>query len=525
MSPSPRNSPSTTCERGQAPIGAPAHPRVVWFKRDLRLFDHAPLTEAAGEGQVLPLYIAEPGYWALPDTSYRHWAFLSGALGDLSERIAEREGRLVVRTGEAVEVLAALRGEIGPFVLHAHEETGNHWTYERDEAVRAWCRETGTRFIERPQYGIRRGSKLNRDRWARDWDKAMSTPVLPVPEVEWLDAPGEPIPDPEALGLKHDGIAWMQEPGREAALATLNGFLRTRGETYQRAMSNPLSGADACSRLSVHLMAGSVSMRECYQATVRRQEEVLALPTGERGEWGKALKSFIGRLHWHCHFMQKLEAEPELEWRPMARAYEGLRPTPNDPETLERFATGRTGYPFVDACMRSLIATGWINFRMRAMLMSFASYDLWLPWQQSAMVLARLFTDYEPGIHWTQAQMQSGETGINAVRIYSPVKQSHDQDPDGEFIRAYVPELAHLEGRALHEPWTLDEPPVGYPERIVEHGPAVAEAKKRIYAVRRDPDARAEAEAVFERHGSRKPRRLRQPPKRGAKPAAKRAAA
>ena len=493
-----------------------AIPQIVWFKRDLRLYDHAPLVAAATSGPVLPLYVAEPDYWALPDTSYRHWAFQSGALADLAERIGEREGRLVVRIGDAVEVLANLRETIGPFALHAHEETGNWWTYGRDERVRAWCRETGTPFAEEPHYGIRRGSRLNRDRWAKDWERAMTRPILPVPDVDWLDAPGEAIPSAETLGLRHDGVQWMQEPGREAALATLRGFLYERGETYRRAMSSPLAGADACSRLSVHFTAGSVSMRECYQATVRRQEEVAALPKEQRGQWAEALQSFVGRLHWHCHFMQKLETEPELEWRPMARAYEGLRPPPNDPDTLERWAEGRTGYPFVDACMRSLRATGWINFRMRAMLMSFASYDLWLPWQQSGAVLARLFTDYEPGIHWTQAQMQSGETGINAVRIYSPIKQGYDQDPEGQFIRRWVPELAHLNGKALQEPWTLDALPNGYPERMVDHAAAAREAKSRIYAVRRQAEVRAEAEGVFERHGSRKPRRTRRPPRKRA---------
>ena len=490
-------------------------PRVVWFKRDLRIADHAPLTAAAMEGPVVPLYVAERDYWAEPDTSYRHWAFLSEAVQDLADHIAASGGRLCIRTGNIVDVLGELHERLGPFELHAHEETGNLWTFERDERVRAWCRNTGIRFVERPQYGIRRGSLLDRNRWAKDWDKAMCQPVLPVPAVDWLDVGSEALPTAETLGLEHDGIDWMQDAGRDAALDTLNTFLTERGETYQRAMSSPLAGADACSRLSVHLMAGSVSMRECYQATTRRQEEVAALPSAERGEWAKALKSFIGRLHWHCHFMQKLEAEPELEWRPMARVYEGLRPKA-DPELLAAFAEGRTGYPFVDACMRSLIATGWINFRMRAMLMSFASYDLWLPWQESGAVLARLFTDYEPGIHWTQAQMQSGETGINAVRIYSPVKQGYDQDPDGIFTRRWVPELSQLEGKALHEPWTLPELPDGYPERIVDHGPAVAEAKRRIYEIRRQPEARAEAEAVFERHGSRKPRRLRQPPSKCA---------
>ena len=210
-------------------------------------------------------------------------------------------------------------------------------------------------------------------------------------------------------------------------------------------------------------------MREIFQATLDRLATIAALPAAQRGRWPAALKSFIGRLHWHCHFMQKLETEPGIEFSPMARVYAGLRPAPADGERLAAFESGLTGYPFVDACMRYLRATGWITFRMRAMLMSFASYHLWLPWQQSGQVLARLFTDYEPGIHWPQCQMQSGETGINTVRIYSPVKQGHDQDPTGFFTRRWVPELAHLDGHALQEPWTLDQPPASYPPPVVDY--------------------------------------------------------
>ncbi|WP_249675012.1 FAD-binding domain-containing protein [Acidocella sp. C78] len=234
---------------------------------------------------------------------------------------------------------------------------------------------------------------------------------------------------------------------------------------------------------------------------------------------GAALRSFIARLHWHCHFIQKLEAEPEAEWRPFARVYEGMRP-PADPARLAAWAEGRTGYPFVDAAMRYLAAHGWINFRMRAMLMSFASHDLFLPWQESGLVLARLFTDYEPGIHWPQCQMQSGETGINTVRVYSPVKQGHDQDAAGGFIRLHVPELAAVAGALVHEPWRLDAAERArlcpdYPARIVIHEEAARAAKAALFARRRLVEAQREADAVQLRHGSRRGR-ARTPPRRAA---------
>jgi deoxyribodipyrimidine photo-lyase len=221
-----------------------------------------------------------------------------------------------------------------------------------------------------------------------------------------------------------------------------------------------------------------------------------------------ALVSFSGRLHWHCHFIQKLETEPAIEVREFHPALRGLRPGPADPVRLTAWANGATGYPFLDACMRSLRATGWLNFRMRAMVMSFASYNLWLPWRDTGLHLARMFTDYEPGIHWSQVQMQSGTTGINTIRIYNVVKQGHDQDPDGRFVRHWIPELAAVPDRFIHEPWLWEDAPriLGrtYPAPIVDLKESTQEAKTRIYGARQGQRFHAAADAIQEKHGSRK---------------------
>jgi deoxyribodipyrimidine photo-lyase len=267
-------------------------------------------------------------------------------------------------------------------------------------------------------------------------------------------------------------------------------------------MSTPVEAYDACSRLSPHFAWGTLSLREVYQ---RARAELASHdgPDGDRVQ-AQSVVSFRSRLHWHCHFMQKLESQPDIEFAHFHRAYDRLD-RDADPVKLQAFADGRTGYPFVDACLRALAAHGWINFRVRAMLVSFASYHLWLDWRATGPILARWFTDFEPGIHWSQMQMQSGTTGINTVRIYSPIKQSRDLDPQGVFIRRWVPELAGLEAKALHEPWKhgvargLD-----YPPPIVDHAAAVKAARDRIFAVRRGAGYGDEADAVQARHGSRR---------------------
>jgi deoxyribodipyrimidine photo-lyase len=268
-------------------------------------------------------------------------------------------------------------------------------------------------------------------------------------------------------------------------------------------MSSPVSGFDACSRLSAHFAWGSVSIREANRAARAELARLRSMDSPPAG-WRGALDSFVGRLHWHCHFTQKLEDEPRLEFENLHPAYDALD-KPFDEARFAAWAEGRTGLPFVDACMRALIATGWMNFRMRAMLMAVASYHLWLPWRPTGLHLARVFTDYEPGIHWPQVQMQSGTTGINTVRIYNPVKQGYDQDPDGAFVRRWVPELAGVPAACLHEPWRWDGAAgLDYPAPVVDHKAAARAAREAIWGLRRSADYRKGADAIQDKHGSRR---------------------
>jgi deoxyribodipyrimidine photo-lyase len=495
---------------------------LVWFKRDLRVADHPALALAAGMGAILPVYIVEPEYWALPDTSARQWAFTEDCLTDLRGALGDLGAPLVVRVGDAVEVLGKLCRAHRISRIISHEETGNLWTFARDRRVQAWARQAGIDWVELPQSGVVRRLK-GRDGWAGLRDGFMAQPTQEVPALTGVPGaePGA-IPNARMLRLADDRCLHRQAGGRARGLATLDSFLTSRGQPYRAAMSSPLTGERACSRLSPHLAFGSLSVREVAQATAARQAD------RPGGGWGGSLASFQSRLAWRDHFTQKLESQPDIETRCLHRATEGLRPREADAQRLAAWASGETGLPFLDACMRYLAATGWLNFRMRSMVMAVASYQLWLDWRATGPVLARLFTDYEPGIHWPQVQMQSGTTGINTIRIYNPVKQGLDQDPTGVFTRRWVPELAPVPDGFLQEPWKWPGAAglLGrrYPEPLVDVAAAARTARDTVWGLRRNAGFAHEAARVVKAHASRADGKGRFVNDRAARPKRARAA-
>jgi len=476
--------------------------QVVWFRRDLRLDDHAPLAQAARAGVVLPLFVLEPDLLYAPDFDRLHYEFLMQSLVELQSGLASLGQPLIVRFGEITQVLqqiAALR-PLG--ALWSHAETRTAVERARDERVRAWARARGVPWYELPQSGVFRGL-VRRDGWRKLWFERMSLPVARIPR-RLPAVPGfeqGAIPQAGELGIFDHapavrGRAQVARGGESRAWTTLDSFLGERGASYPRATSAPVNAYQVASRLSPYLAWGCISTRTVFQRALAASK---ALETsGGKSPLGVpfapgALASFNARLRTRCDHIQRLESVPALESKCIDAACEALRGEERA-ALFDAWASGRTGYPFVDACMRALQARGWLHFRGRALLASFAANQLWLDWRRFKDFLARQFTDYEPGVHFVELQTASGTAGRRALKIYDPVRESRELDPSGEFIRAWVPELALVPQTLIHEPWNLPRAqqlaagcrlPHDYPLPVVDQAESLAAARARLRQLHR----------------------------------------
>ncbi len=448
---------------------------VLWFRRDLRLSDNPALVAAVhdvatDDGRVVGVFCLDERLLG-PAGAVRR-AYLYRCLRSLDESM---DGNLVVRSGDPAEVIPGLAAEVEASSIHVAEDFGPYGR-ERDEAVAAAAAEAGIAFVRTGSpYAVPPGTIFTKagdpykvfTPFSRAWrDHGVPDPVRKPAHIPWRSVPGDDIPDDPDL----DGVE-LARAGEDAASNRLDHFVRAKVHDYADARDRP--GDDATSRLSADLKWGVLHPRQILSRLGRTE--------GER--------TFATELCWRDFYADVLFHRPESARDSMDQRVGGM-PWDHGSDAEERFAAwtrGRTGFPIVDAGMRQLQAEGWMHNRVRMIVASFLVKDLHLPWQRGARWFMQHLVDGDLASNQHGWQWTAG-TGTDAApffRVFNPTTQAQRFDPDGSYVRRYVPELSRVPDRWVHEPWRCpDGPPAAYPAPVVDHGEEREEALRRYDAAR-----------------------------------------
>jgi deoxyribodipyrimidine photo-lyase len=467
---------------------------IFWFKRDLRLLDNGPLNNAVSQKEkLLLIYCFEPSLKKNRHYSTKHWNFIKESINDLNIFLKNIDTHIHTYNKEITDVLKEIQEKFIVKKIFSHNETGLNVTFERDILLKEFCQNNSIQWEEEINNGVFRGLK-NRKNWIKKWRDHMKSPV-----VLFKGEKNDFINIKKKQNFKVKDSKILQKGGVSSGIKYLDSFLDSRHTKYQNNISKPEASRTSCSRLSPYMSWGNISTRYAWQ---RAKEQI------QNGKSKFQLNGFTSRLRWQAHFIQKFEMECQMEFRSVNKGYQNLV-KPINKKFISAWEKGKTGYPLVDASMRCVVETGYLNFRMRALLVSFLTHHLWQPWQSGVIHLARNFLDFEPGIHYSQFQMQAGETGINMIRIYNPTKNAKEHDKEGVFIKKWIPELKKIPTPLLFEPWKMSlidqetyECKIGkdYPNPIVEISETYKYAASKLWSIKSDPKVKEESSRILQKH-------------------------
>ncbi len=441
---------------------------VMWFRSDLRLRDNPALNAAAEAGPdgVVPLFVVDDVLW----TGNVRSAYLSRLLTDLSQRI----GGLHVVPGDPRTEVVRVAKQVGATSVHV-AAAFTPYGARRDVAVEHALADQNVR-LERTgsPYAVAPGRVTKDDGtgyrvftpFFKAWQEhGWRAPAPAADDVRWLRPDGgTPIPDAAAP----DGLT-LPPHGEEAALDRWREFLAEDVTDYDDARDLP--GPDRTSRMSAHLKWGTIHPRTMLADLAPLRS--------------KGAEAYVRELAFREFYADVLHQRPDSAFGYYNRSFEAM--AHDEPGAdLEAWKQGRTGIPIVDAGMRQLLGEGWMHNRVRMIVASFLVKDLHLEWQHGARHFLDLLVDGDlaSNQHGWQWVAGSGTDASPYFRIFNPMTQGKKFDPDGEYVRRWVPELADVPAKHVHAPWEMDSPPDGYPAPIVDHAEERAESLRRYDAIR-----------------------------------------